>query len=102
MERELGRAPARRRFAKRAERRRGRWRVPAIERGARVTVVRQRSPARRQLAESSPERRNGDAVLGGDRADGPRVTAVRRRAPARRQLADSARRRAESTGDSQG
>jgi len=42
---------------RRAERRRGRWRVLAIERGARVTVVRQRSPARRWLAESPPERR---------------------------------------------
>ena len=63
---------------RRAERRRGRRRVPAIERGARVTVVRRRSPARRRLAES------------------PRVTAVRRRASARRQLADSVRRRAES------
>ena len=41
---------------RRAERRRGRRRVPAIER-ARVTVVRRRSPARHRLAESPPERR---------------------------------------------
>ena len=42
---------------RRAERRRGRRRVPAIKHGARVTVVRRRSPARHRLAESPPERR---------------------------------------------